>query len=115
MPGRAWLIVVTATLAMACALAWGVLYGDLTAEGGALLRMPWGLVSLVEIYIGLTLFGCWVFWREASAARASAWMLAAVLIGNIVSCIYVLLAMRAARGDVSKFWLGARAPLLGRG
>jgi hypothetical protein len=36
-------------------------------------------------------------------------MVAVALIGNLVSCVYVLLALRAARGDVMRFWLGARA------
>ncbi|MGI9334298.1 MAG: DUF1475 family protein [Gammaproteobacteria bacterium] len=96
---------------MAAALAWGAVAGDLMAEGRALLRMPWGLVSLVEIYVGVALFGCWVYWREASAVRAGAWMVAVILAGNIVSCVYVVLALRTARGEAIRFWLGAHAPV----
>ena len=104
-----WLSVSAATMVMALALIWGVTKGDLWTEGGAILDMPWGLVSLVEIYVGMALFGCWVFWRETSLLRSAAWMVAVALIGNLVSCVYVLLALRAARGDVMRFWLGARA------
>ena len=104
-----WLSVSAATVVMALALIWGVTKGDLWTEGGAILDMPWGLVSLVEIYVGMALFGCWVFWRETSLLRSAAWMVAVALIGNLVSCVYVLLALRAARGDVMRFWLGARA------
>jgi hypothetical protein len=109
MPRLIWLSVSAATVVMALALIWGVTKGDLWTEGGAILDMPWGLVSLVEIYVGMALFGCWVFWRETSLLRSAAWMLAVALIGNLVSCVYVLLALRAARGDVMRFWLGARA------
>ena len=109
MPRLVWVTVGLATIVMAAALAWGILNGNLSAEGGALLRMPWGVVSLVEIYVGMALFGCWVFWREASPLRSGVWMLAVALIGNIVSCVYVLLALRSAQGNPMQFWMGARA------
>ena len=109
MPAVAWITVASAGALMALALTWAAVTGDLRAEGGALLDMPWGVVTLVEVYVGLALFACWVFWREASGLRAGAWMIAAALAGNIVSCVYVLLALRAARGDARRFWLGARA------
>lgn len=114
-PPWASIAVGTAAVVMAIALAWGVTAGDLFTEGGALLGMAWGVVSLVEIYVGMILFGCWVFWREASPARAGAWMAAVALLGNIVSCLYVLCALRSAGGDAQQFWMGARAPFVGEG
>jgi hypothetical protein len=109
MPAIAWIVVACAAAVMGASLAWGAATGDLLAEGGRLLDMPWGVVTLVEVYVGLTLFACWVFWREASRLRAGAWRLAAALGGNIVSCVYVLLALRDARGDARRFWLGAQS------
>jgi len=113
-PIAVWLTVACAATVMAASLTWGAATGDFLAEGGALLDMPWGVVTLVEVYVGMALFACWVFWREASPARAGAWLVAATLGGNIVSCVYVLLALRAARGDTQQFWMGARAPDEGR-
>jgi hypothetical protein len=110
MPAIAFFAVATAAVVMAGALAYGAAAGDLWAEGGALVDMPWGLVTLVEVYVGLTLFACWVLWREASRLEAAAWLVAAALGGNIVSCAYVLLALRRSRGDAEAFWMGARAP-----
>ena len=109
MPAFALIPVLVATSIMAGALVFGVTSGDLLADGAALLDMPWGVVTLVEVYVGMTLFACWMFWREASRLRAGAWLLAAVLGGNIISCVYVLLALRAARGDAKRFWFGHRA------
>jgi hypothetical protein len=97
-----------ACIIMAAALLWGLAAGDLFAEGPVMLRMPWALVSLVEIYVGMTLFGCWLFWREPSVVRACGWLLATLLIGNAVSCVYALLAVRSAQGDPARFWMGAR-------
>ncbi len=93
---------------MAATLAWGIEGGDFSNETSALTRMHWGVVSLVEIYVGIVLFGCWVFWREANLLRSVVWIVVIALVGNLVSCVYVLLALRAARGDVTQFWMGHR-------
>ena len=109
-PSVAWLVVGAVAAVMTGALAWGVAVGDLPIEAGALVSMPWGVVSLVEVYVGMSLFACWVFRREASPLRAGGWMLAAVVAGNVVSCVYVLLALKAADGDAQRFWMGSRTP-----
>ena len=77
MPIAAWITVSIAAGAIGAALVWGLVVGDLRVEGAALLDMPWGVVSLVEIYVGMVLFAGWVLWREASAVRASSWLVAA--------------------------------------
>ena len=37
----------------------GFLVGNFNAEGNQLLAMPWGMVSLVDLYVGFTLFSGW--------------------------------------------------------
>ena len=37
-------------LAMVAVLVYGFVAGDFTGEGGRLLAMPWGRVSLVDLY-----------------------------------------------------------------
>lgn len=108
-PATAWVAVTVATVVMAAALGYGMTAGSLRTEGGEIMGMPWGVVTLVEVYVGMTLFACWMFWREASRVKAAAWLLAAIVLGNIVSCAYVLVALRGARGDARRFWLGYRA------
>lgn len=100
------IVVGIAGLVMALALLWAGIGGDLQAEGASMVEMRWGVVSLVEIYVGIGLFGGWVFARESSWLRAGGWMLGVILIGNLVSCIYVLFALREAKGDSARFWLG---------
>ena len=100
----------TLGLIMAGSLVWATTVGDFGAEGRALMDMPWGIVSLLEIYVGLGLFFAWVFYREASALSAALWLVAAIVLGNIVSCGYVLVAASRAKGNAARFWMGHRAP-----
>ena len=83
--------------------------GDLSIEGPQLANMPWGIVSLVDIYLGLLLFSIWILWRENFGPAGLAWFLLVVVLGNLLSCMYILKALREARGDVQKFWLGKHA------
>ena len=91
---------------MAAAILYGVSQGDFRAEGGQLLGMPWGIVTLVDLYTGFLLFSGWVVLRERSWVRAPLWILAILAGGNLVCCVYVLLALASSRGDWPRFWMG---------
>ncbi len=96
-------------LAMTAALLYGFIVGDFTAEGSQLLRMPWGIVSLVDLYVGFGLFSAWIVFREGSIARAVVWVVLVMVLGFWTASLYVLLALRTSRGDWLRFWLGHRA------
>ncbi len=50
------LIALVGLLAMTGILIYGFTSGDFAAEGAKLLTMPWGIVSLVDLYVGFALF-----------------------------------------------------------
>lgn len=95
-------------LVMAGALAYGFAAGDIRAEGRALGAMPWGVVTIIDVYVGFVLFLAWVAYREASVIRTAAWVLLVFSLGNLVTSLYVLLAIMRSRGDWRRFWMGAR-------
>lgn len=97
-------------VAMGAAIGYGFAAGDFFAEGRVLLSMPWGIVSLVDLYVGFALFSAWIAFREASAVRAAVWILLVVVLGNLTTSLYVLLALARSRGDWAQFWQGARRP-----
>jgi uncharacterized membrane protein len=105
---RAWILAGAGFAVMAVALAYGFGRGEFRREGGELLRLAWGQVALVDVYVGFALFGGWVAFRERSAARAAVWIVLVLGLGNLVSCFYVLIALKRSRGDWNVFWRGAR-------
>jgi hypothetical protein len=102
-----WLIG-TSLAAMTAALVWGFTTGDFWREGAALMAMPWGVVSIVDVYAGGALFAGWIAARERSWPRTAAWVVAIVVLGNLATAVYALLAWRASAGDPQRFWLGGR-------
>jgi hypothetical protein len=95
-------------LAMTVALANGFLNGDIAAEGAWLLAHPWGIVSLVDLYVGFALFSVWIVYREASRATAAIWVVLLLVLGFWLAALYMFRALNASGGNWHTFWLGAR-------
>ncbi len=96
-------------LAMSGALIYGFAGGDFFGEGGILLGMPWGIVSLVDLYVGFTLFSGWIIYREPNWPRALVWVVLMMTLGFWAGSLYTFLALQNSGDDWNRFWLGARA------
>jgi hypothetical protein len=101
-------VAVLGVLTMASILVYGFTVGDFGGEGQVLLSMPWGIVSLVDVYIGFILFSGWIVYREKSVARSTVWITLVMILGNFTASLYVLVALLASRGDWGRFWMGNR-------
>ena len=83
--------------------------GNFSAEGDKLLAMPWGVVSLVDLYVGFTLFSGWIVYREKSWLARIVWVVLMMTLGNWTAALYVFLALQKSGGDWKKFFLGSKA------
>lgn len=97
-------------VALSTALVYALVSGHFSDDAALLLANPWGLATLVDVYVGFALFSCWIVWREQCRRRAILWVLLVLATGNIASTLYVLLALHASRNDVESFLHGARSP-----
>jgi len=103
------LIALLGLLAMTGVLIYGFVGGDFSGEGALLLSMPWGIVSLVDLYVGFTLFSCWIVYRERSVIRSVVWVILMMVLGFFTASLYVLIALQTSNGDWKRFWMGKRA------
>jgi hypothetical protein len=90
-------------------LIYGFTVGDFLGEGSKLLSMPWGIVSLVDLYVGFILFSMWIIYREQTLPSAILWTIAMMVLGFFTGSLYVFLALQKSEGDWRKFWLGKHA------
>ncbi len=95
-----------AVLVMGWVLVQGFIKGDLQAEGSIIGGLPWGVVSLVDVYIGFFLFSGWVIYREKRIGAALLWVLLIMIFGNFITSVYTLLALFQSGESWKKFWLG---------
>lgn len=68
----------------------GAGFAAITAEG-------WGVVTLLDLYAGLLVIAAWIFALERSPRTALVWALALMLLGNVVTLVYLLRRARHAR------------------
>lgn len=102
-------IAVLGVVAMSLALANGFINGDFSGEGSTLLGMPWGIVSMVDLYVGFILFSGWIVYREGWTLRAAVWVLLMMVLGFFTGALYTFLALQSSGGDWDTFWLGRKA------
>jgi hypothetical protein len=102
-------ITLVGLLAMTAILIYGFTVGDFAAEGKQLLSMPWGIVSLVDLYVGFVLFSGWIVYREKSAVRSVIWVALMMVLGFWTGSLYALIALQTSGGDWRRFWMGKRA------
>jgi hypothetical protein len=102
------LIAALGLLAMTAVLIYGFVIGDFAQEGRKLLSMPWGIVSLVDLYVGFVLFSGWIVYREKSAARSVLWVILMMVLGFWTASLYTLVALQTSGGDWRRFWMGRR-------
>lgn len=96
-------------LAMTTVLIYGFTVGDFFAEGSQLMSMPWGIVSLVDLYTGFALFSAWIIYRERSLPVAILWTIAMLTLGFFAGSLYAFIALQNSGDDWHRFWLGKHA------
>ena len=96
-------------LAMTGILIYGFAYGDFLAEGAVLLSMPWGIVSLVDLYVGFALFSCWIVFREKALLPSILWVILMMVLGFWAGAMYTLIALQTCGNDWKRFWYGKRS------
>ena len=93
-------------LAMTGVIGWAFATGNFTVEGSKLLAMPWGIVSLVDLYVGFTLFSIWIIYREQSWWRSIIWVVLMMTLGFFTGSLYLFIALQKSGGNWKKVWLG---------
>ena len=86
------MLAVAVALGMAVAIAFGAVSGDFASEASLIWSLTWGKVTVVDLYLGLAVFGGWVSIRERGAGRVALWWLALLVLGNLAAGIYLVRA-----------------------
>lgn len=96
-------------IAMTVAIGSAFINGDFGVEGAKLTAMPWGIVSLVDLYVGFILFSGWIIYREKSVLATVIWVVLMMGLGFFTGALYTFIALQTSDGQWRKFWLGKHA------
>lgn len=95
-------------IAMTAVLINGFVNGNFSIDGAALLANPWGIVSLVDLYVGFALFSIWIVFREERTLSAVIWVILMMIFGFFAGSLYTLIALYRSGGNWAVFFMGAR-------
>jgi hypothetical protein len=105
----ATIIATLGILAMTAVLIYGFTVGNFTVDGSEILKNPWGIVSLVDLYTGFILFSMWIIYREKSILRSIPWVILMMVLGFFTGSLYTLITLVTSKGNWKVFWMGKRA------
>ncbi len=105
------MIAIIGVLAMIGAIGYAFAVGDFSREGGVIIGLPWGVVTLVDLYVGFVIFSAWIVYREGVNARSLVWVILMLVLGNLAAAVYVLVALQSSGGDGRRLLLGRHATL----
>ncbi len=96
---------VFAVLMMVGVIVFGFVSGDFSGEGSQIWGLAWGKVTLVDLYVGLTIFGAWVAFRQRRLVVVVIWWIALVVLGNLAAAVYLAWAAFSSK-DARELLLG---------
>lgn len=104
------IIAALGVLAMTAVLIYGFSAGNFSEDGGKILANPWGIVSLVDLYVGFTLFSAWIVYREKGLLSKIIWVVLMMTLGFFTGALYTMLALMNSNGSWQRFWMGKNDP-----
>lgn len=93
-------------IAMTIALLNGFTNGDFFEDGSVIINNSWGIVSLVDLYVGFILFGLWIFYREQNLWISIIWILLLMVLGFFIGALYVFITLITSKDDWLVFFVG---------
>ena len=100
-------IAIVGIVAMLGGIGWTIASGTF-GEDAATFGTPLGITSLIDLYLGLLLFWCWIIYRQRQPLAAILWLVGLVFLGNLTAAVYVLWVAHTSAGNWQVFWHGRR-------
>lgn len=95
-------------IAMTIGLGNGFINGDFFIDGGKILTNPWGIMSLIDLYVGFTIFAMWISFREKNIIVAIIWIIFLMVLGFFTASVYLIKVFNQSNGNWLDFFLGER-------
>lgn len=103
---RAIIILTLGFFVMATGIAYALIKGDFFDELEIMRSLPWFHLSMLDLYVGFLLFAGWILYREKTLIFAVIWIALLISLGNLLACLYAVIAIIRSKGNWQIFWMG---------
>lgn len=84
----------------------GFINGDFLVDGAALLANLWGIMSMIDLYVGFTWFSMWIVFRESNRYVAIIWVIAMMILGFFTGALYILFVLYTSKDSWPHVMMG---------
>jgi Protein of unknown function (DUF1475) len=70
---------------------WAGSQANLMASLSSIFKDPWGAVTFLDLYVGLSVVAAWIFFVERQKWVAAIWTIALMCSGNFATVLYLLI------------------------
>lgn len=70
-------------------LMWAFFQKPISESGELFFSDPWGIVALADLYLGFFIFSIFIFKNEDNKICSILWTTALLVLGNLISAIYI--------------------------
>jgi hypothetical protein len=75
----------------AALIVWASMNANFGESFSAIATDPWGIVSLVDLYLGFLIFAVFVFLVDGARPASFTWVIALLFLGNVLAVIWLVL------------------------
>lgn len=75
------------------AMSSGDLHGSIWQQGGVILTLPWGIVAMLDLYVGFALMAMIMMLAERSFISGFLFALPLLLLGNVWAAIWLIIRL----------------------
>lgn len=90
MPLALRVLAAAGAVVLTVSILWAMPQADIFQAFAEVARNPWGLVGLIDLYLGFVLFAIVIVGYEPSRAAGIAWVVALFILGNLVAAVWLL-------------------------
>jgi hypothetical protein len=69
------------------------IHGTIFDQGGVILSLPWGLMTMADLYVGFVLFAIIMFIAEKSWISGLMWSLPLLVLGNVWAALWLVIRL----------------------
>lgn len=103
--GSALIITMAGIVSLVGGIIWAIPQEPLSTGLRRIVDQPWGLVTLVDLYLGLAVIGVWIFLVQRGLWRSLPWWIALACLGNLATLVFLMYRL-VVSADVRDAFLG---------
>lgn len=86
-------LMIATTAAFSALIAWGFVAEADTDNFRQLIRNPWGMVSLADLYIGFVFVSIWIYFVEERRWLVPVLIVLLMVSGNLLTLVYAIIRL----------------------